>query len=128
LIALGWATWSWAAPARLNLPLYNPAAGATRVPAYAAQKFEIKLAGGAVDRTRLTLTARTGRPSVDALLGQFGVPRLEPEFPGTRDPNLSSYYIVHLPAGGVLPPPPRALPAPPPPQSAHPLPIPPLAA
>src|SRR5262249_17980026 len=100
LIALGWATWSWAAPARLSLPLYDPSAGATRVPAYAAQKFEIKLAGGAVDRTRLALTARTGRPLVDALLGQFGVQRLEPEFAGTRDPNLSSYYILHLPAGG----------------------------
>jgi subtilisin family serine protease len=104
LIALGWASLSWAAPARLTLPLYDPAGGQTSVPAYAAQKFEIKLGAApvSVDRTRVATTARTGRPSVDALLDQFGVRALEPEFAGTKDPNLSSYYIVHLPAGSIL--------------------------
>lgn len=101
LIALAWASFAGAAPARLTLPLYDPAAGQTQVPAYAAQKFEIKLATP-VDRARLLATARTGRGSVDALLDRFRVLKLEPEFAGSRDPNLSSYYIVHLPAGVAL--------------------------
>src|SRR5262249_56088062 len=69
-------------------------------PAYAATKFEVKLGGaGLVDRTRIATTARTGQAGIDALLTRYQVTRLEPEFPTAHDPDLSSCYVAHLPAG-----------------------------
>src|SRR5215831_1561737 len=98
VLALGWAAPSGAqAPVRLALPLYD---GSSSGPAYAATKFEVKLGGaGLVDRTRIATTARTGQAGIDALLTRYQVTRLEPEFPTAHDPDLSSYYVAHLPAG-----------------------------
>jgi len=110
-----------AVPARraLDLPLYAPESGLTAVPAYAAHKFVLELpadgprlapAPTAPGRTASAIAPlTTGLAALDALDAQFGVAALEPLFagavppaPGAHTPDLSRYYVVHLPAGAAL--------------------------
>jgi hypothetical protein len=93
----------------LDLPLYDPGSGLTRVPAYDAHRLEVRLETGAAARVLepMVRQGRTGVAGMDALLERFGVSRIEPEFPltaqpprrGVRSVDLSAFYIVHLPHG-----------------------------
>jgi len=106
-----------AVPARrvLDLPLYAPESGLTAVPAYAAHKFVLELApdgprpAPAGLRSDAVAPRATGLAALDALDARFAVTALEPLFtgatppaPGTHMPDLSRFYVVHLPDGAAL--------------------------
>lgn len=96
----------------LDLPLYDPAAGLTTVPAYAARKLELKLAAGVAERVvRPTgSSARLGEVWLDAALAAAGAARVEAEFDlppasfaaGSADEELTRYFVVHLQEGADL--------------------------
>jgi subtilisin family serine protease len=102
----------------LDLPLYEPEAGRTRVPAYHARKIVLEMAPG-TPRPGFGRLARpgalpqrlasSGLAGLDAVHAAHGVVVYEPLFPqqapppaGSSGEDLTRFYVVELPAGGSL--------------------------
>ena len=124
-LALGVAVAGWAPPAAaqargrvLDLPLYEPAAGRTAVPAYHARKLVLEMApstprpgfGGVVRPGLAPLRlASSGVVALDAVNARYGAFVHEPLFPTATAPDpgapvedLTRFYVVELPEGAPL--------------------------